>query len=227
MQVDHKDYLPSHPCPVPLAPAIPTGSYSQKGVTERGGIMGRIVGYARTSTADQLLDLQLDALRQIGADPIHTDQLSGARRDRPGLAAALAACQPGDTLAVWRLDRLGRGVAHLAATVEELHRRNVAFRSITEGMDTATVSGRLLLHVLAAVAQAEREIAQERISAGMNAAKARGRHVGRRPMLDRMQAQEARQMLDTGRGVREVAKLFRTSPATLYRTLARHPIFRT
>jgi DNA invertase Pin-like site-specific DNA recombinase len=172
--------------------------------------MGRLIGYARTSTPDQVLDLQLDALRAAGAAEIHTDQISGARPDRHGLAAALAACQPGDTLAVWKLDRLGRSVGHLAAAVQELAARGVAFRSLTEAIDTGTTGGRLLLHVLAAVAEAERDMAQDRIRAGMASAKARGRRdLGRPPALSPDQIVLARRLRNEGQSLRQIARTIR------------------
>lgn len=192
--------------------------------------MGRLIGYARTSTPDQVLDLQLDALRAAGAAEIHTDQASGARSDRRGLAAALAACQPGDTLAVWKLDRLGRSVGHLAATVQELAARGVAFRSLTEAIDTGTTGGRLLLHILAAVAEAERDMARDRIKAGMASAKARGRrNLGRPSALSPDQVALARRLRDEGYSLRQIARTIRgrdgahPSPSTVRASLEAAP----
>ena len=184
--------------------------------------MGRLIGYARTSTPDQALDLQLDALRATGADEIHTDQASGARADRPGLVAALAACQPGDTLAVWKLDRLGRSVGHLAVTVRMLTERGVEFRSLGEAIDTGTTAGRLLLHVLAAVAEAERDMARDRIRAGMASAKARGRRdLGRPRALSPDQIALAQRLREEGQSLRQIARTVRgrdghhPSPSTI------------
>ena len=141
------------------------------------GMVGRLIGYARVSTTDQILDLQIDALKAAGvrAEDIYTDRMSGGRSDRPGLKEALAAAAGGDTLVVWKLDRLGRSVSHLAAIVQTLGGRGIGFRSLTEAVDTTTTSGRLLLHVLAAVAEAERSMASDRIRAGMASLRARGR----------------------------------------------------
>jgi DNA invertase Pin-like site-specific DNA recombinase len=169
---------------------------------------GRLTGYARVSTADQLLDLQTDALRAAGVDDRHvyTDHLSGGRSDRPGLLAALAACRSGDTLVVWRLDRLGRSVRDLSAIVRDLGDRGVEFRSLTEAIDTRTTSGRLMLHVLAAVAEAERSMASDRIRAGMAARKARGVVVGRPPALSKDQIVLAQQLYEDGQSLRQIAR---------------------
>jgi DNA invertase Pin-like site-specific DNA recombinase len=173
--------------------------------------MSQLIGYARVSTADQLLDLQTDALHAAGVDDrhIYSDHLSGGRADRPGLHQALAACRSGDTLIVWRLDRLGRSVRDLANIVRDLADRGVAFRSLTEAVDTATTAGRLLMHVLAAVAEAERSMASDRIRAGMAARKARGVHVGRPPALSADQIALARQLYAGGQSLKQVARTVR------------------
>ncbi|WP_284943743.1 recombinase family protein [Acidisoma cladoniae] len=172
---------------------------------------GRLIGYARVSTVEQLLDLQTDALRAVGVDTrdTYTDRMSGGRADRPGLASALAACRTGDTLVVWRLDRLGRSVRDLANIVRDLGDRGVGFRSLTESVDTATTAGRLLMHVLAAVAEAERSMASDRIRAGMAARRARGVVVGRPPALSRDQIELARQLYESGQSLRQIARTVR------------------
>lgn len=185
----------------------------------------RMIGYARTSTPDQSLNLQLDALHAAGVlpDDVHDDQASGATMRRPGLTAALARLRPRDTLVVWKLDRLGRNVADLAATVRDLNERGVSFRSITEGLDTGTAAGRLLLYVLAAVAETERELTRERVTAGMAAAKRRGDLVGRRPALNRTQAAHAAELRGQGRSLREIGRLFKVSHEAVRAALARAP----
>jgi DNA invertase Pin-like site-specific DNA recombinase len=173
--------------------------------------MSYLIGYARVSTADQLLDLQTDALRAAGVGDrhIYSDHMSGGRADRPGLKEALAACRSGDTLVVWRLDRLGRSVRDLANIVRDLGDRGVGFRSLTEAVDTATTAGRLLMHVLAAVAEAERSMASDRIRAGMAARKARGVQIGRRPTLSGEQITLARQLYESGQSLKQIARTVR------------------
>lgn len=172
---------------------------------------GHLIGYARVSTGDQRLDLQTDALRAAGVDDRHlySDQMSGGRADRPGLKQALAACRSGDTLVVWRLDRLGRSTAHLAAILTDLRERGIGFRSLMEGIDTSTVAGRLLYHVIAAVAEAERSMASERIRAGMAARKARGVAIGRQPALSSDQIALARSLYEGGQSLRQIARTVR------------------
>lgn len=187
--------------------------------------MAAIVGYARTSTEDQLLDLQTDALAAAGADRTFTDQASGAQRDRPGLAAALSALVAGDTLIVWRLDRLGRSLAHLSDIIHDLADRSIGFRSLSESIDTTTAAGRLMLHMFGAFAEFERDLARERITAGIAAARSRGRHLGRPLALTRTQAAHAGQLRDEGRSLREIAAILggdgTLSPSTVKATLDR------
>ena len=145
--------------------------------------MGRLIGYARVSTADQDLQLQLDALKETGCDEIFEDKASGARTKRPGLDACVAALKSGDTLIVWRLDRLGRSMPHLVGLVEELLGKGIGFRSLLDGaIDTTTASGELMFHIFSSLAQFERRLIQERTQAGLAAARARGRLGGRRPV---------------------------------------------
>ena len=144
-----------------------------------------MIGYARVSTPDQDVSLQLDALRRAGCldDQIFLDIASGARTARPGLEACVQRLVSGDTLVVWRLDRLGRSMTHLVTLIEELLRRQIRFRSLSDGaLDTTTASGELVFHLFSALAQFERRLVQERTRAGLMAAQARGRRGGRRPI---------------------------------------------
>lgn len=143
-----------------------------------------IVGYARVSTADQNLELQRDALTKAGCERVFEDHASGAATDRPGWARARDALREGDTLVVWRLDRLGRSLKHLIDTVAELGDEGVAFRSLQENLDTGSTGGRLVFHIFGALAEFERELIRERTLAGLAAARARGRMGGRPRKLD-------------------------------------------
>jgi DNA invertase Pin-like site-specific DNA recombinase len=138
-----------------------------------------LVGYARVSTADQTLDLQKDALEKAGCDRIFTDTASGAKAERIGLDEAINYVRKGDTLVVWRLDRLGRSLPHLIETITGLNNRGIGFKSITESIDTTTSGGKLIFHIFGALAEFERDIIRERTQAGLTAARARGRKGGR------------------------------------------------
>src|SRR3954469_18660960 len=138
-----------------------------------------LIGYARVSTQEQTLSLQQDALHQTGCERIFTDTASGARADRPGLDEAIAYARSGDTLVVWKLDRLGRSLPHLIETVRGLDQHGIGFKSLTEQIDTTTSSGKLIFHVFAALAEFERDVIRERTQAGLAAARARGRQGGR------------------------------------------------
>ena len=141
---------------------------------------GRKIGYARVSTPEQCLDLQLNALRAAGCDRIFEDfGVTGAKTARPGLDQTLAALKPGDCLVVWKLDRLGRSPRHLTETLQSLADRDIGFRSLQDAIDTTTAGGRLYFHIMAALAEFERDLISERTKAGMAAAKQRGVHVGR------------------------------------------------
>ncbi|MBA8838831.1 DNA invertase Pin-like site-specific DNA recombinase [Ochrobactrum sp. RH2CCR150] len=138
------------------------------------------IGYARVSTDGQKLDLQLDALKKAGCDPIFIDQgVSGASTERPGLQKVLKRLKKGDTLVVWRLDRLGRSLIHLVDLVNSLGRDGVEFKSMTENIDTSSSGGRLVFHLLAALSEFERSLISERTKAGMEAARRKGKHIGR------------------------------------------------
>ena len=179
-----------------------------------------LVGYARVSTQDQKPELQLDALKAAGCEKVFVEKASGAQRDRPELKAALDYMRDGDTLVVWKLDRLARSMKQLIETVEGLEEVGVGFRSLTEAIDTTTAGGKLVFHVFGALAEFERSIIRERTRAGLDAARARGRKSGRPPKLKDADLKAARAMLaDKSITVEEVAKHLRVSPATLYRHL--------
>ncbi len=179
-----------------------------------------LVGYARVSTEDQNLELQMDALRKAGAEKVFTDKASAATT-RPGLDEALKYAREGDVLVVWKLDRLGRTVKGLIELVESLQGRGLQFRSLTEGIDTTTPAGRLFFHIVAAFAQMERELIRERTHAGLAAARARGRNGGRRRLMTDSKTESAKRLLDSGMTAKEVAASLAISVPTLYRAMAR------
>ncbi len=180
----------------------------------------RLVGYARVSTDEQTTALQLDALRAAGCAAIHEDSASGASRSRPGLSGAIEDLRAGDTLVVWRLDRLGRSLRDLLDISEMLRNRDVALRSLTDHIDTGTAAGRMLYAVLGAVAQFERDVLRERTVAGMRAAKSRGEHIGRPSALTPLRVREAKKMLNRGESPNHVARVLRVGRSTLYRAIA-------
>ena len=143
-----------------------------------------LVGYARVSTLDQNPQLQIDALKQAGCERLYVEKASGAHHDRPELKAALAYMRPGDTLVVWRLDRLGRSLKHLIEMMAELEGQGIGFQSVTEAIDTTTPGGKLVFHIFGALAEFERNLIRERTHAGLEAARARGRRGGRRKKLN-------------------------------------------
>ena len=177
----------------------------------------RLVGYARISTDDQTTALQADALERAAVAICYTEEASGSVATRPVLAKAMDALRAGDTLVVWRLDRLGRSLGHLIEIATTLRDRGIFLRSLSEGFDTSTASGRLLYHVLGAVAEFEREVIKERTVAGMKAAKKRGTHVGRPQALTGSRLTAARRMLHEGKSQTEVARILRVSRATIQR----------
>lgn len=179
-----------------------------------------LIGYARVSTQDQSADLQRDALAAAGCERVFVDEgASGASIRRPALDEALAALQPGDCLLVWKLDRLGRSLAHLVQLVDELGKRGIAFRSLSDPIDTTSAQGRLVLHIMGALAEFERALIAERTRAGLGAAKQRGQRLGRRPSLTPAQIAHARQLIGTGERARDVARSFGVSRSTLYAAL--------
>lgn len=176
------------------------------------------IGYARVSTQDQTPELQLDALRQTGCERIFQEKASGAQRDRPQLTAALDYMRPGDTLVVWKLDRLARSLKQLIETVELLEQREVCLRSLTEDINTGTSGGRLIFHIFGALAEFERSIIRERTIAGLTAAKARGRVGGRPKALSDADVAAAKVLLkEPNLTAKDVAARVGVSLATLYR----------
>ena len=176
------------------------------------------VGYARVSTGEQKLDLQLDALKQVGCEKIFTDEISGATSKRPGLDEALEYVRPGDTLVVWRLDRFGRSLKDLVTKVEELREREVGFQSLQESIDTTSNAGKLQFHIFSALAEFERDLNRERTMAGLRAARARGRTGGRPPALSEEEAKLAAKMIiDPDYSTSEICRHFGISRPTLYR----------
>ena len=178
-----------------------------------------IVGYARVSTDHQSLDQQHDALTAAGCQRIFTDTLSGTREDRPGLAALLDYTRAGDTVVVVALDRLGRSLSGVIRTVETLTAAGVLLRSLREGIDYATPTGRMLAGIFAALAGYERELMHERAAAARAAARARGRHTGRPPRLTGAQARQVRALRAGGESISELVRSYGVSRATIYRAL--------
>jgi len=180
-----------------------------------------LIGYARVSTQDQTINLQMDALKHIGCDKIFTDTASGATTDRKGLEEALQFVRPRDTLVVWRLDRLGRSLRHLIDTVTYLNSRMVGFKSLTENIDTTTSGGKLFFHIFGALAEFERDIIRERTQAGLLAARARGKVGGRRKALDPKKASIAQALFnDKTNSIEDICKTLNISRATLYRNIS-------
>lgn len=184
-----------------------------------------LVGYMRVSSVDdrQITDLQRDALTEAGVDPRHLfqDKASGARDDRPGLKACLEYLNAGDTLVVWKLDRLGRSLSHLLSIVTDLKSRGVGFQSLTEQMDTTTPHGELLFSLFGALAQYERALTRERVLAGLAAAKRRGRKGGRPPAIDPETLDQIIAALDDGASKASVCRTFKVARSTLIGTLER------
>ncbi|WP_422759265.1 recombinase family protein [Paenarthrobacter sp. C1] len=175
------------------------------------------IGYARVSTRDQNLDLQLGALKGAGCDRIFEDTVSGTKAGRPGLAKALDTLREGDTLIVWKLDRLGRSVKDLLDFAEGLNDRGIGFVSLTDSIDTTTASGRFFFNVMASLAQMERELMVERTQAGLKAAREQGRVGGRKRVMTDAKISSARKLLSQGTPPREVASSLGISMPTLYR----------
>ena len=179
------------------------------------------IGYARVSTDDQTLDLQIDALRQAGAETVYQEHASGKSASRPELDACLKALRKGDTLSVWRLDRLGRNLADLVAIVTDLEARGVAFESITEQIATGSSSGKLVFHLFAALAEFERNLIRERTNAGLKAARKRGRVGGRPKKLSEAEKAMVKTLLaDPKNEVAAIARQFGVSRSTIYRSCA-------
>jgi DNA invertase Pin-like site-specific DNA recombinase len=182
-----------------------------------------LIGYARVSTNEQNLDLQRDALRNAGVSPknLYTDTITGTKSERPGLAQALSHLREGDTFVVWRLDRLGRSLKHLIETVTVLKHQHIAFKSITENIDTSTATGQLVFHLFGALAEFERNLIKERTLAGLQAARARGRQGGRpklNPAVSKV-TMAKKLYADKTNSIGDICKTLHISRATLYRYL--------
>ncbi|EGF2538266.1 recombinase family protein [Salmonella enterica] len=175
------------------------------------------IGYVRVSTNDQNTDLQRNALNCAGCELIFEDKISGTKSERPGLKKLLRTLSEGDTLVVWKLDRLGRSMRHLVVLVEELRERGVNFRSLTDSIDTSTPMGRFFFHVMGALAEMERELIVERTRAGLEAARAQGRIGGRRPKLTSEQWAQAGRLIKAGESRKRVALIYDIGLSTLYK----------
>ena len=183
-----------------------------------------LIGYARVSTHEQTLDLQLDALKQAGCseDKIYQDKISSAKEHRPALESALDQLRAGDTLVVWRLDRLGRSLQELITLVNGIHAKDTGFKSLTENMDTTTSGGKLVFHFFGTLAEFERDIIRERTRAGLDAARARGRRGGR-PRLEvdnakRKKIEMAKSLYeDPSHSIEDICRTLHISRATLFR----------
>ncbi|EDV0343368.1 recombinase family protein [Salmonella enterica subsp. enterica serovar Minnesota] len=176
-----------------------------------------LVGYVRVSTNDQNTALQKHALECAGCELIFEDKISGKTSERPGLKKLLKALSSGDTLIVWKLDRLGRSMRHLVTLIEELRQRDINFRSLTDSIDTSTPMGRFFFHVMGALAEMERELIVERTRAGLEAARAQGRIGGRRPKLTAEQWAQAGRLIAAGESRQRVALIFDVGLSSLYR----------
>ena len=177
-----------------------------------------LIGYARVSTANQTTTPQEDELRRAGCEKIFRDVTSGAKASRPGLDKMLIQARPGDVIVVVRLDRLGRSLIHLVSTVEKLERDKIGFRSLSENIDSTSAGGKLILHIFASLAQFERALITERVRAGLDSARARGR-VGGRPLKDdrARQAMAASILADPKHTVQDVCRALKVSRATAFR----------
>jgi DNA invertase Pin-like site-specific DNA recombinase len=179
-----------------------------------------LIGYARVSTHEQTLNLQRDALTTAGCTKIFTDTASGAKTERKGLEEALTYVRKGDTLVVWRLDRLGRSLPHLIAAMTNLEGQEIGFKSLTENIDTTTNGGKLIFHIFGALAEFERNLIRERTNAGLIAARARGRRGGRPKALNAKQLSIAQSLYDdTKNSIAEICRTLKISKPTLYRSI--------
>lgn len=177
-----------------------------------------LIGYARVSTPDQNLDLQIDNLKSAGCGRIFTDCTSGAKSDRPGLTDALSFARSSDVLVVWKLDRLGRSLSHLIETVQKLTDRGIEFKSLQENLDTLSPGGKLVFHIFGAIAEFERDLIRERTIAGLESARARGRKGGTKKLLTQSQIKAGKVLAaDRTRSVSEICEILKCSPSTYYR----------
>lgn len=177
-----------------------------------------VIGYARVSTGEQNLALQLDALKKAGCEHLFHDEMSGIKAERPGLAKAMQVLRPGDTLVVWRLDRLGRSLKDLIERMEDLRQRKIGFKSLHERIDTFSPAGKVQFHIFSALAEFERDLIREGTMAGLRAARARGRTGGRKPQMTEEKIQLAASLMkDKNNTVKEICTTLGASRATLYR----------
>ena len=176
-----------------------------------------LIGYVRLSTNDQNTALQRNALECAGCELIFEDKISGKTSDRPGLKRVLKTLGEGDTLVVWKLDRLGRSMRHLVVLVEDLRERGINFRSLTDSIDTSTPMGRFFFHVMGALAEMERELIVERTRAGLAAARAEGRVGGRRPKFSKDEWAQMGRLIEGGMDRKQVAIIFDAGISTLYK----------
>lgn len=182
------------------------------------------MGYARVSTEDQNLQAQIAQLQQDGCARIFKEKLTGTTGRQPGLDRALVALQPGDTLVVWKLDRLGRSVKHLAATLEELQDRGIGFRSISDGIDTQTPAGRLLYHLLSAIAEFEAKLISERTKLSLGEVRRRGGRLGRPQRMGAREVKRARQLRARNMSYDAIAQQLKVGRTTLWRAMREpHP----
>lgn len=180
---------------------------------------GLKIGYARVSTDDQELLLQYDALKKAGCSRIYEDKASGQKSQRPGLENALKALRPGDTLVVWRLDRLGRSLKHLVTIINDLNDSNVRLEILVEGIDTSTSSGRMIAGIFGSLAEYQVNLIRENTLAGLRAAKREGRIGGRKTVMTPTKIKQAKALLFSGSPVTSVAETLGVAPNTLYRNL--------
>ena len=176
-----------------------------------------LIGYARVSTQEQNLGLQREALLEAGCQKLFEDKVSGTRAERPGFVKMLEMLREGDTLVVWKLDRLGRSVKQLVNLIDELHKQGIQFKSLTDAIDTGTPSGRFFFHVMASLAEMERELLIERTRAGLEVARKLGRKGGRKPKMTDSKIASAKKLLTSGVPPRDVAESLGVSIPTLYR----------
>src|SRR3989338_6596052 len=178
------------------------------------------IGYARVSTADQHLRMQEDALKSAGCEEIYSDVISGVKSQRPGLEKALSFVREGDTIVVWKLDRLGRSIQNLIKTITLLIEKKIGFKSLQENIDTSTSGGKLIFHIFSALAEFERDLIQERTQAGLKAARVRGKMGGRPPLLDTRQINRMIEMYDEQKNtVAEICKIYNISRPSFYNYL--------
>ena len=184
------------------------------------------IGYARISTEEQNINLQMDALNEAGCDTIFTDEgMSGASIERNGLSQAISAIGEGDTLVVWKLDRLGRSLGFLCELIEQLKNKGADFKSLTDGIDTTTTGGKLVFHIMGALAEFERELIRERTKAGMASAKKRGKRIGRPPALSSAQILHMNELLNQNKPQKEVAELLGVAHNTVWRAVQKQKAF--